>query len=188
MLQAPDKGAITQAPPARQLRIVILECERAVNDVRAATACEPRVRVEDENGNAVAGASVSFTLPKTGPSGYFPQRMTTLVVQTGSNGEAAAQGFVPNRLDGPFEIRVEASFEGNTAVQLIHQINALTITPAVEKRSQGRGKLLAILGGVAAAAVAGVAMRGGGGGGAPPASAPAPGTTVTPGKPTVGPP
>jgi hypothetical protein len=105
-----------------------------------------------------------------------------LVVQTDSNGEAIARGFVPNRIDGPFEIRVEASFEGSTVLQLIHQINALTITAEVEKRSPGRGKLL-LLGGVAAAAAVGVAMRGSD---APPAAAPAPGTTITPGKPVVG--
>ena len=186
-IQVPEKGVVTQTP-ARQLRIVILDCERGVNDVRAGKACEPRVRVENEEGKVIAGATVSFTLPKDGPGGYFPPRLTVLVVQTDSNGEAIAHGFVPNRIDGAFEIRVDASFEGSTAVQAIHQINALPITPEVEKRPAGRGKMLAILGGVAAAAAAGLAMRGGGGGGAPPAAAPTPGTTITPGKPAVGPP
>lgn len=185
-IQAPEKGVVTQTP-ARQLRIVILDCERAVNDVRAGTACEPKVRVEDEDGKAIAGATVSFTLPNSGPGGSFPPRSQVLVVPTDENGEAIARGFVPNKIDGPFEIRVEASFQGSTAVQPIHQINALPITPGVEKRSPGRGMMLAILGGVAAAAAAGLAMRGGGGG-APPAAAPTPGTTITPGKPTVGPP
>src|SRR6266542_3878524 len=173
-VQAPEKGVVTQAP-ARKLQIVILDCERAVNDIRTGSACEPRVRVEDEERRAIAGATVTFTLPKDGPGGYFFPRSPVLVVQTDNNGEAIARGLVPNRTDGPFEIRVEASFKESTAIQLIHQINALSITPGVEKRSSGTGKMIAILGGVAAAAVVGVAMRGRSSGGAPPASAPTPG-------------
>lgn len=183
-LQTLDPGVVAQVS-TRRLSIVVLECEGAINEVRSGTACEPRIRVEDESGVAVAGATVTFTLPKDGPGGFFPPRETVLVVRTDSSGEAVASGLVPNRIAGPFEIRVEASLEGSTAATSINQINALRITPVAERRPAGKRKMLMILGGVAAAAAAALATLGGGG--RQPAQT-TPGTIIVPGKPSVGPP
>src|ERR1700712_3991708 len=55
-------AASTAAPKA--LFITILEGEGELNDVRARTAREPIVQVEDENHKPVAGALVLFAIPK----------------------------------------------------------------------------------------------------------------------------
>ena len=53
------------------LKLLILEGEGAVNNVKQRTAREVIVEVRDENDNPVGGAVVMFTLPDRGPSGLF---------------------------------------------------------------------------------------------------------------------
>ena len=138
-----------QAPGAAKLNLVIIEGEGAINNVRQRTAREPIVQVEDENHRPVAGASVLFLLPDSGPSGVFSNGSRTLQVMTDSKGRAIAKGLRLNNVSGKFQIRVEASYQGSTATASINQANMVLTTGAA---SMGvGGKIAAIL------AVAGIA-------------------------------
>lgn len=174
---------LAQAQPGPQLKIVILEGEGAINNIKQRTAREAIVQVEDENDRPVAGAVVLFTLPDRGASGVFANGTTRVAVTTDAQGRAAASGLRPNSVAGEMEIRVEASYQGARATSIIRQRNAATVAAA------GSGKLIAILaiaGGGAGAAVFAATRRG-----REPARTPAPtptATTVTAGSPSVGPP
>ena len=56
------------------------------------------VTVTDSDGNAVTGASVTFSAPASGPSGVFAGHGTTAVVATDSNGVATAPDFSANEV------------------------------------------------------------------------------------------
>ena len=113
-----------QAQGVSKLNIVIVEGEGAINNVRQRTAREPIVQVEDENHRPIAGASVLFLLPDSGPSGVFGNGSRTLQVMTDSKGRAVAKGLRLNNVSGKFQIKVEASFKGSSATASIGQANA----------------------------------------------------------------
>lgn len=173
-----------QAPAAPQkLNLVIIEGDGAVNNVRQRVAREPIVQVEDENRKPVAGAAVTFLLPNQGASATFPNGARSLTVLTDDKGQAVARGLKPNNINGNFQVRVNASYQGQTASATIGMTNALAAAAAGGAIS---GKLIAILAiaGAAAAGGAIAATRGedtsaNTGGGRPP-------IRVNPGAPSVG--
>ena len=176
--------AQTPAPVAGQLNLVIVEGEGATNNIRQRTAREPIVQVEDENHKPVAGAAVVFLLPDQGASGTFANGSHMLTVTTDSQGRAIAHGFHPNHVQGQFNMRVSASFQGKTATATISQTNAAAAAAAGAAAAGISVKLIVILAiaGAAAAGGAIAATRGG-------SSTPAPGattTTISPGTGTVG--
>jgi hypothetical protein len=166
----------SQAPQVTALKIVVLEGEGAVNNIKQRTAREPIVQVEDENHKPVAGALVLFTLPDSGPSGVFPGGSKTLMVYTDAQGRAAGKGLQPNKNAGQYQIAVNATYKGLTTSTTISQSNVLVGAAAAAGIS---GKLLAILAIAGGAAVAGAiaATRGN--------TTPVPPTTITPGTPSV---
>jgi hypothetical protein len=171
-----------QEPQAR-LQIMIVEGEGAINNIKQRVNREPIVQVEDENHRPVAGAAVVFSLPSQGPSGVFPNGSQTLTTITDSQGRAVATGIRPNNQVGQLQIRVTASFQGQTASATITQINALGA--AQTTGMSGTAKALIIVGIIGAAAAGGAiaATRGGG----TSSTAGTPGAIViTPGTPTVG--
>ncbi len=176
------------AQEAPKLNLVVVEGEGAINNIRQRSAREPIVQVEDENHKPIAGAAVVFTLPGQGAGGTFANGARMLSVVTDNQGRAVARGLRPNNIQGQYQIRVNASFNGQTATTTITQTNALAAAGAAGAAGAAAGisaKLIAIVA-VAGAAVAGgvvAATRTGGGGGTT-----APSTTVTPGTGTVGPP
>ena len=105
--------------------INVVEGEGAINNVRAHTAHDPVVEIRDRAGALVPGATVTFQLPAVGTGGIFPGTGSSLVTQTDEHGQAAARGLRPNTLSGPFEIRVTASFQGQSASAVINQTNAI---------------------------------------------------------------
>ena len=141
-----------QAGPA-QLQIVILEGEGAINNIRQRTAREPIVQVQDENHRPIAGAVVLFTLPDRGASGTFANGATSMTVTTDAQGRAVATGLRPNSVPGKLEVRVNASYQGQTASATIAQTNVLGAAAAAG--GAGAGKIIAIL------AIAGGAAAGG---------------------------
>jgi len=167
----------SQAPQVTALKIVVLEGEGAVNNIKQRTAREPIVQVEDENHKPVAGALVLFTLPDSGPSGVFPGGSKTLMVYTDAQGRAVGKGLQPNKNAGQYQIAVNATYKGLTTSTTISQSNVLVGAAAAAGIS---GKLMAILAIAGGAAVAGAiaATRGNG-------NAPVPPTTITPGAPSV---
>ena len=129
------------------IEINVIEGEGAINNVRAHTARDPVVEIRDRAGALVAGATVTFQLPGTGTGGVFPVTGSSLVMQTDEHGQAAARGLRPNSLSGPFEIRVTASYQGQTASAVINQTNAI---PA-EARSMKKYWIIGLVAGAGAA-------------------------------------
>ena len=173
---------------AAKLKIVILEGEGAINNIRQRTAREPIVQVQDENNRPVAGAVVLFTLPDRGASGVFANGAKSMTLTTDAQGKAVATGLKPNTVAGKIEIRVNASHQGQTASATITQTNV----PGAAAAGAGAGKIIAILA-IAGGAAAGAALGLGGkkNGGSAPAPTPTPGptpTSVSAGTPSISPP
>jgi hypothetical protein len=181
-LQMMPPPAMAQEQPKPKLNIVIIEGEGAVNNIRQRTAREPIVQVEDENHRPLAGASVVFLLPDSGPSGVFPNGTRMMTVLTDQQGRAVATGLRPNNLAGKFQIRVNASYQGMTGNATIAQSNAMAAAAGAAGVS---GKVIAIIVVAGAGAAGGVlaATRGGNGGKITP---PPPPIVITPGTPSVG--
>lgn len=174
-----------QEAPRPKLRIVIVEGEGAVNNIRQRIAREPIVQVEDENRKPLAGATVVFLLPDSGASGVFPNGTRMLTVTTDAQGRAVATGLRPNNIAGKFQIRVSANFQGMTGSASITQTNAMAAAAAAGGAS---GKMIAIIAVVGAGAAGGAiaATRGGKGAEAGPSQPPRRTVSITPGTPSVG--
>ncbi len=183
LLVTPPVSGAAQAPAPKKLNIVIVGGEGAINNIRQRIAREPIVQVEDENHHPVAGATVIFLLPDSGPSGVFPDGNNSLTVMTDKNGRAVARGLRANDKAGKFQIKVHASYQTVETDATINQANAVLTTAAAAGGVSGKLiAILAIAGGAAAAAV--VAATSGGNdnnGPAPPQP-----TTIQPGTPSVG--
>ena len=119
--QASTAVATSAAPKA--LFISILEGEGELNDVRARTAREPIVQVEDENHKPVAGALVLFAIPRGSSSAANFSGLNSLSVRTGADGRAVGRGFHVTRHTGNLEIAVTATVAAVTAEVVIHQTN-----------------------------------------------------------------
>lgn len=178
--QAPASPA--QVAPAPKLFIKILDGEGAVNNIKARTAREPVVEVDDENHKPVAGALVAFLSPNSGPGGTFNgQPMFRTVTDT--SGRAVGTGFKPNHTSGQFQIEVTATFGAEVAHAMISEINQAGAGESNSQSSVGTtrvgifgGKALIVIAAAAAAATVGavVATRGG-----PPTATISAPTTVT---------
>ncbi len=72
------------------LTIKVLEGEDGVNIIQKNTAVKPVVEVRDRNNLPVAGATVVFILPDSGPSATFARGSRVLTVRTNSAGRASA--------------------------------------------------------------------------------------------------
>jgi hypothetical protein len=170
---------------AATLSIHVIEGQNAINNINRATAFEPVVEVRDGSGQPVSGATVTFQVPAMGPSGTFVDGGTTLMVHTDAQGRATARGLRPNKITGPFDIRVTAASAGQSATATIAQTNA---APAMAASKSGR-KWAIVLGVVGGAVAAGaVAATGGGNAAAPRTASDPPAGSVTPGAPGFGPP
>ena len=177
-----------QNPPTQAtLRVVIVEGEGAINNIKGRVNREPIVQVEDENRKPIAGAAVVFALPNQGPGGVFANGTRTLTVTTNAEGRAVAAGIRRNDLNGQMQIRVTASFGGQVASAVITQNNMAAVSvPSTGLGSTG--KILLILGIAGGAAAAGVVAATRGGSSSNTATPPPPAITITPGSPSVGPP
>lgn len=177
--------AAEQTGTESQLKVVVVQGQGAINNVRSRTSNEIIVRVEDESQQPVAGASVAFTLPSQGPSGSFVNGEQTLVLTTDNMGTAVARGLTPNRVEGKLEIRITASHQGKTASAAITQFNMAVQNP----KSGGSGKWIAILVAAGAAGAAGAVLgtRNGSSPNTPTPTAP-PVISISAGSGSVGPP
>jgi len=179
-----------QQAPGRNLQIVVAEGEGATNNVRSRANKQVVVRVDDDNHRPVVGAAVSFFLPNDGPSGMFMNGSTSLTTTTDGRGRAFAGGISFNQQAGPMEMRITASYAGQTASATVMQTNVVGPVVTGGSTSSGGGggmstgtKILIIAliaGGAAAGAI--LATRGK----SSPAPAATPPVTITPGTPTVG--
>jgi hypothetical protein len=86
-------GAVVKAQvTAPKLKIVILDGEGAINDIKQGTAREPIIEIRDENDRPLSGALVVFTMPDRGASGVFADGSRSLMVHTDSKGQVVARG------------------------------------------------------------------------------------------------
>ena len=138
------------------LKLVVLEGDRAVNNIRKRTAREPVVEIRDGADRPVAGAAVTFILPESGPSGVFPNGSRMVTTVSDEKGQAAGLGLRPNAVAGEFQIRVAASHQGQTASASLTQTNVGTPAGKIP------GKLIAILVLGGGAATGALIARGGG--------------------------
>jgi len=183
--------AFAQDAPLR-LNLVVVEGDGAINNIRQRTAREPIVQVEDQNHRPVAGAAVVFSLPSSGPGGTFAGGAHSLTVTTNAQGRAIAHGLTPNKVQGQYQIHVNASSNGQTASTTISQTNAIIAGAVGAAAGIGiSAKLLIIIAAAGAAAAGGALYATGAIGGGnnnntntPPASL----VTISPGTGTVGPP
>ena len=169
-------------PAPTKLNIVILEGEGAINSVRQRVAREPVVQVEDENHKPIGGAAVTFLLPNQGAGATFANGARSLTVLTDDKGQAVARGLKPTNVNGNYQIRVNASFKGQTANTSISQSTAMA-TAAVAGGISAKVLIILAVAGAAAAGGAIAATRGGGSPSTPPGAQP---TVLTPGAPTIG--
>jgi hypothetical protein len=169
----------TLAQPA--LRIIVLEGDGAINNVRTRTTHDPVVEVRNEQNGVVAGASVTFQAPSTGASADFGDGARSFVTQTDAEGRAAAHGLRPNSVTGPYEIRVTASFRSQTASAVITQTNA---APAGAKSS----RKIWLIGLAVAAAGGGAFAASHGSKSSNSTSSQTPAGGIVPGSPSFGPP
>lgn len=187
---APAQELPSPQPQTAKLKLVVLAGDGAINNIRQRVAREPIVQAQDENDRPIAGALITFTTPGNGPGATFANGSRFATAITDSEGRAAAAGLRPSGGNGSYEIRVTASYRGQTARAAIHQSNA-GFGAAVAGVSAKWLILLAgggaIAGGVFAAAHGGSGQRAD----ASPIPAgparPAP-TIIIPGNPSIGPP
>lgn len=148
-------GAQQQAPT--RLDIVLIQGDGVTSNIRRRASTDPVVRVQNERGEPVSGATVVFTLPTEGATGNFAGEKTT-VVTTDDRGEAAPKTLKFNAVPGRVPIHVAASYRGLVARAIITQT---TVVPPGEKAGsderRGHGKLIAVLVALGAAAGGGAA-------------------------------
>ena len=180
-----------QPAPGRGISVVVVEGEGGSNNVRSRANRQMVVRLEDDNHRPVVGAAVNFFLPNQGPGGTFMNGTSSLTTTTDSRGRAYAGGIQFNQQAGPMQVRVAASYAGQTASAVINQTNTVgpVVTGGPAKSGGGGGMsttakvliIVAIAGGAAAGAI--LATRGGS---SSPPVAVTPTVTITAGPPTVG--
>ena len=190
---AAQQPAPPQAPLQSSISLRVVEGDGAINSIKLHHAHEPVVQVLDATGAPVTGATVTFLLPASGPSGTFSGSGLSLTMQTGPDGRATGRGLKPNLLPGQYRVRVTASWRGQAASATLTQTNA---EPVAKSKSSKTIVILAIVG-AAAAGGAAAALHGGGssnstatiGSGASGATGgSSAGAVITPGTPGFGPP
>lgn len=133
------------------LRIVIVEGDGAVN-VIARNQVRSRqivVRVDDDAGKPVSGATVSFRMPASNEAGGKIGGQSAVSVLTDIAGLAKIT-FQPNGLAGTFDIGINVSSQGRSASTFVSQTNLQSAANVT-----GHDKLWRFLGfGAAALAVA----------------------------------
>jgi hypothetical protein len=175
-VSVPQAGApptVGQARGASSLKILVMEGQGAINNIKQRTTRDPVIQVVDENNRPVAGVAVTFALPSRGASGAFANGARSMTVLTDSQGMATATGLTPNSVAGDLSIQVSASHQGQTASTLIAQTN-------VAAGAGMSAATIGIIGAIAAGAAVGAVMAFGGGDDPPVVNQP----PVTPTTPT----
>ncbi len=184
LLAAPAPVLWAAPPQDTGLKLLILEGEGAVNNVKQRSAREVIVEVRDENDNPIGGAVVMFTLPDRGPSGLFANGQKVATVTTGPDGKAQTLITQLNKAKGDMPIRVNASHQGLRTSAVITQANVA----AGAGGAATAGILIGIVAGAGAAAAVALTQGGSEPATSNPGAPPRPRATVTAGSPTVGPP
>ena len=146
---------LTLPATAQNMKILLVEGQGAINVVDKNTQRNLTVRVEEKYGSPGKGVPVTFTLPGSGPSGYFKNGQKSITITTDENGYATVRGFRPNDVAGQFSIAVKAATPGGDISAEIPQTNA---SVSSEEQEPSRKKLIFTI--VAAAAAGSAAIVG----------------------------
>jgi hypothetical protein len=100
------------AQDAGSLTVTVISGNGAVNDIHRYVPSPTVIEVRNELDQPVSGVTVSFSLPESGPSGQFIDGTRTWIGSTDARGRVVLSGFVPNRLQGSYQIAVNATLSG----------------------------------------------------------------------------
>lgn len=125
-------GSLTgQETAAPKLNIIVINGDGAINNIKSRTARETIVEVRDENNKPVAGASVVFLLPDSGPGLISSNGSKMLTSMTDAKGRAAMRGLKPNGQAGKFNVQVRANFNNAFGQMTIVQTNVVAAGAAI---------------------------------------------------------
>jgi hypothetical protein len=128
-------------PQTAAFHIVIVEGEGALNNAQSPATHDLAVRVLDSGGKPVAGASVEFDAPASGPGELFANGAPHFAAITGANGIATASGVRSNGVAGAFTTTVHISNQGQRIGQTtIHQTNVSQQVAEIANRLQSSAK------------------------------------------------
>lgn len=181
---APCTGSAQAQPaPSSGLSITVLKGDTGRNSIKTRTGIPIEIEVRDPENRTVAGAQVIVQLPSSGASGSFPGGQLTKRTVTGPAGQAVITGFVPNDIEGRFNVKITADSGTLSGSVVVSQVNVAMLEIERPKSHKGLWVLLAA---GAGGAVAAATLAGGSGGSGSSAAASAPSVTVIPGTVTVG--
>lgn len=172
-----------QAQAGSGLTVLVRQGEGSRARAGETSANRIEVLVTDDAGRAVPNATVTFTLPREGPTGFFASGLTSESVITAGDGTASVAGICWGDSPGVALVQIKASRGGDTgaAVVSVELMPGTGEKPAVSKGS-GRSKWI-LAAAAAGAALAGVAFAGGKGSSS---GSGAPVAVPVPAAPTVG--
>jgi len=157
---AQPQSPLAPAPTVENLKVLVLEGQGSINNTTRHIGVQSVVEVRDENDRPVEGAKVLFRLPLSGPGASFTGNSLTFTGLSNAQGQAGANGFVPNGEQGRFDIHVTATYQNRIGEATITQTNSLNtlaiVLPPKPKKSVWRNKYLWI--GVGTAAVVGITL------------------------------
>jgi hypothetical protein len=163
------------------IKMVVLE-GRGVNRLTEGVFAMPVVEVRDLNDRPIEGATVTFLL-NGGPNAgaMFRDGSLEKTFTTTAQGQAAAEGYVPNNIVGKFTIRVRAAYQEATTEIRVEQENSFQLQADYDrKKARAWRKWLYIGGAAAGGIIAAVILTRNGSSSAPPT------VIVNPGPPVFG--
>jgi hypothetical protein len=110
---------------ARPLKVVIVQGQGVTNNVGNGSLQTLEVQIRDDNDKPVSGANVTFLLPERGPGGTFLGTYNKMNLTTNEEGNAIANSFQPNLIQGRFQIHVIAAQGDRTGSGDINQTNVV---------------------------------------------------------------
>lgn len=153
LLATSESRAQQAATP--ELRVFVLRGEGGVNRIALGLVPDIIVEVRDSNDFPVDGAEVIFRAPVGGPGGTF-KGDREYRARTNADGQTAALGFIPNNIQGRFQLEVEAvsgERRGRTVVNLANSAKDVPSTVDTSKRRNRNLLLWGLIGGGAAAGI-----------------------------------
>jgi hypothetical protein len=105
------------------IRIEVLRGNGANNNAAQGLGTSPAVRVLDARGQPASKALVVFSAPESGASVQFAGEGSSATALTDESGVAVAPHLRPTGGNGPVEISVMASLEGEFVNAVIYQMN-----------------------------------------------------------------
>lgn len=164
------------------LKIVVLEGRNRINRLTEGIFAMPVVEVRDSNDRPIEGAQVTFLLNGgPGAGAMFRDGSLEKTFSTTAQGQAAAEGYVPNNVEGKFSIRIRAKYLEESIEIRLEQANSFQLqADADRKKSRAWRKWAWIGGAVAAGAIVAVVLTGGDSTPAPPS------VIINPGPPVFG--